>query len=107
MKINSVRGLSFVTLWVLVLSLVPSTGFAAAFKADATLWPCGVIPYEYVAFGLTAPTPDDKVKFETACRQWEQVANVRFIPRNADNPEPNYILVQKSSDINQSYVGMK
>jgi hypothetical protein len=73
--------------------LRPSSSFSMVAR-----WPGGIVPYVY---DETMNSSTLRAAFESACREWEQHANVRFIPRTS---EPNYLKI-RSSDTNSSYVG--
>lgn len=64
----------------------------------ADSWPGGIVPYQF-AGDITA---QNQTRFEKACRVWEGVADVRFVPRTN---ETNFVHVI-NGDGNYSYVGM-
>jgi hypothetical protein len=75
-------------------NLLPFSGFSIVAR-----WPNGIVPYVYDSSVVDAAS---RSAFEAACREWEQQANVRFVPRTT---QANYLTV-RSSDNNSSYVGM-
>ncbi|HEX8235469.1 MAG TPA: M12 family metallopeptidase [Abditibacteriaceae bacterium] len=75
-------------------SLRPFSSFSVVAR-----WPYGIVPYVYDS---SVSDPVLRTIFESACREWEQQANVQFVPRTT---QPNYVIV-RSSDVNSSYVGM-
>lgn len=70
----------------------------SSFDSTVQTWPGGIVPY---AFDSTVTTAD-QTAFQTACAQWQAVANVHFIPWTN---QANYVLVHSSAG-NDSYVGM-
>jgi hypothetical protein len=74
--------------------LRPFSGFSVVAR-----WPDGVVPYVYHD---SMGDPALRSAFEAACREWEQHANVRFVPRTT---QANYLTVH-STNVNSSYVGM-
>ncbi len=70
----------------------------SSFDSTVQTWPGGVVPY---AFDGTV-TAADQTAFQTACAQWQAIANVHFIPWTN---QANYVLVHSSVG-NDSYVGM-
>jgi hypothetical protein len=72
----------------------PSSSFSVVSR-----WPNGVVPYVY---DDSVGAPATRAAFEAACREWEQNADVRFVPRTT---EANYLRIV-SSNVNSSYVGM-
>ena len=68
---------------------------------DITRWPGGRV---YYSFNSSLPTAQ-RTAFTEACREWEQWANVKFIPRTS---EADYIRVyQDPNDGSFSAIGMK
>jgi hypothetical protein len=62
-------------------------------------WPGGVVPYKFSG----AISDAQRRLFESACRRWEQTADVRFVPLT---DQENYIYVF-DGDGNYSFVGMR
>lgn len=65
----------------------------------ARLWPGGRVPYTYDE----KMTADKKAVFESACREWEKYANLRFSPRSG---QANYLIVTSTKDLSNSPIGM-
>jgi len=74
------------------------TSTRAAIHPWTATWPGGVVPYAYEASVSSA----HRVEFEAALRQWQLVANLKFVPRTT---EVDYITVASGYDGNWSWVG--
>ncbi len=62
-------------------------------------WTDGLVYYTYNDNMSAAK----RAIFEAACREWEQYANLRFIPRAG---QPNYIIVTSTENVSNSRIGM-